>query len=90
MHRDHSNIYNCRTKILAIFGVGLKFFFAVFQNSYVFIALFLSEALTMLCGTLRFRETLFDRHWCVVLIDLYVKVCLTYVTNPDYLKPASI
>ena len=36
-------------------------FFSVFQNNYVSIALFLTESLTVFCGTLRFRDTLFRK-----------------------------
>jgi hypothetical protein len=46
----------------------IQFFFAVFLNSYVFIALFFSEPLTMFCGSLRFRGTLFERHWYIGLL----------------------
>ena len=37
--------------------------FAVFQNSYVFIPVFRSEPITMICGILTFRGTLFEKHW---------------------------
>ena len=36
-------------------------FFAVFQNSYASIPPFLAEPLTMFCGNLRFRGTLFEK-----------------------------
>lgn len=39
-------------------------FFAVFQNSHVFIPLFLSEPQTVFCWSLRFSKTLFfEKHW---------------------------
>ena len=44
-------------------------FSAVFQNTYVFIPLFLSEPLTMFCGTL------FEKHCCS---DLRWEVCRQY------------
>jgi hypothetical protein len=62
-HGDYPNISNCRTKILAIFRGYVYNFFAVFQNSYVFSPLFLSEFLTTFSGTLSFRGTQFQKHW---------------------------
>jgi hypothetical protein len=62
-HGDYSDISNCRTKILAIFP-GIFKMFAVFQNSYVFIPIFLSEPLTMFCGNPRFRGALCEKHRC--------------------------
>ena len=60
-HGDYSNIYNCGSKILAIFRS--KFMIsAVFQNSYIFIPLLLSEPLMMFCETQRFSGTLFEKH----------------------------
>jgi hypothetical protein len=55
-HGDYSNISNCRRKILAIFR-GIFIIFAVFQNSSFLIPIFLSEPLSVLCGTQRSRET---------------------------------
>jgi hypothetical protein len=67
MH-THTQSDGCwRTEITAIFPtaeqkfwqyfeVYLYSFFAVFQSSYVFILLFLSEPQTVFCGTL------FDKH----------------------------
>jgi hypothetical protein len=43
-------------------------FFAVFLNRYLFIPLFLSEHLTMFCGTLRACGTQFEKHWLRVYI----------------------
>ena len=37
--------------------------FAVFQNTYVFNPLSLSVPLTVCCGSLRFRGTLFEKQW---------------------------
>jgi hypothetical protein len=37
-------------------------FCAVFQNSYVFILLFISEPLTVVCGPVRFGGTLLEKH----------------------------
>ena len=42
-------------------------FVAEFQNSYVFITLFLSEPLKIFCGTQSFRGTRFVKHWFKVL-----------------------
>jgi hypothetical protein len=41
-HGDYSNISSCQTNILAIFW-GIFIIFAVFQNNYVLIPLFMSE-----------------------------------------------
>ena len=60
-HEYCSNISSCRTKILTTFRRIT--FFVVFQNSYVFIPLFLAEPLTMFCGTIRSLGTLYDKHW---------------------------
>jgi hypothetical protein len=60
-NRDYSSISNWQTKIIAIFR-RIFIFFAVFQNSYVFIPLFLADPLTVFCGTLRFRGTKFEKH----------------------------
>ena len=46
-HGDYSSIANWRTKLLAIFR-GIS----VFRNSYVFFQVYLTEHLTMFCGTL--------------------------------------
>jgi hypothetical protein len=37
--------------------------FAVFQNSYVFIPLFLSKPLKMFCENIKFRKTLLENDW---------------------------
>ena len=55
-HREYSSISNIRTKILAIFRGIFIIIFAVFQNSCVFIPLFLSEYLTVCCGSV------FEKH----------------------------
>ena len=47
-------------KFSRYFDVYLQFF-AVLQNSYVFIPLFLREPKPTFCGTLRFRRTLFEK-----------------------------
>jgi hypothetical protein len=70
-YEDYSNISTCRTKILVIFrGLFVFFFFAVFQNSYVFIPLFLSEPLTVFCETQYFRGTHFEKHCSSVNISI--------------------
>ena len=61
LKRQFCKVSRCRTKILAIFH-GLSFL-AAFQNSYIFIPLFLSESQTVFCGILRFRGTQFEKHW---------------------------
>ena len=38
-------------------------FIILYGISYVLIPLFLSEPVTMFCGTLRFRGTLYEEHW---------------------------
>jgi hypothetical protein len=62
VHGGYCDVSNCRTKILAIFR-GVFIIAAVFQSSYIFIPLFLSEPLTMFCGAQRFRQTAFEKHW---------------------------
>jgi hypothetical protein len=37
-------------------------FFAVFQNSYVFIPVMVAEPQTIFCGTPRFRGTMYEKH----------------------------
>ena len=44
-HGDYSNVSDCRTEFLAIFRGIFIIFFAVFENSYVFIPLFLNSYL---------------------------------------------
>ena len=51
-------------------------FFPAVQNSYVFIPLFLSEPLTVFCGTLTFRGTLSEKHW-----HTCVKVSMNHQTS---------
>ena len=52
-------IFPIAGQILSLsFEVYLKFV-TVFQNIYAFILQFLAKPLTMFCGTLGFRETLF-------------------------------
>ena len=62
-HGDYFNISNCRTKIYCDISRYVYNFFAVFQNNYIFIPLFLSEPLTMFSGNLRFRGTRSKKHW---------------------------
>jgi hypothetical protein len=50
-YSDYCSISHFRTKILAMFQ-GIFRFFVVFQNGYVFIALFPAEPLTLFCGRL--------------------------------------
>ena len=54
--------FQLEIKILAIFW-GIFIIFVVFQNTNVFIPLFLSEPQMVFCGTLRFRETQFEIYW---------------------------
>jgi hypothetical protein len=77
-------------------GIFIIFFFAVFQNSYVFIPLFLSEPLNMFCGTLRFCRTLFQKQWSrqsqlpwAMAIGM-CPVCGLYWINPSCSDPYTV
>ena len=54
-HGDYSSTSSCRTKSLAMFS-GISVIFCGVSNSYVSIAPFLAEPLTMFCGML------FEKH----------------------------
>ena len=63
-----------------------SFFFAVFQNSYVFIPLFPADPLTTFCGTLRFRGTLFEKHWFNRMTVLSSQVLIVEDRNKKQLE----
>jgi hypothetical protein len=85
-----TNVCNCRTRIIPVFWC-VFILFAIFQNSFVFIPLFLSELLKMFCRNLWFRGPLFEKLWLSVIelgfIQVRVEIsgCLCKQTS-DFIK----
>ena len=65
-HGDYSSISNCRANIFAIFRNIFIMFCGISKYLCIYCNIFFSEPLTMICGTLSFRGTLFEKH-CHIL-----------------------
>jgi len=72
---DYSSIVNCQTKFSRYFDVYL-YFFAVFQNNYVFVPQFLEETVTIFCVILGFSKTFLGNKRKTLLIGKTIQLWL--------------
>ena len=77
-HWGYSNISNCRTKFLPLFrGIIIIFFLLYFKIVTYLFHYFSRNPQTVFFGTLRFRGTLFEKHWPVLCDRTVENTCVS-------------